>query len=235
MWSARRGEWTGSYFDGEVKEYSRAQLPDYDAFLLAGCGDGVWCTISGRGTSCLDAQSPAIAETMLERPVTPISAYLAARRPVGLPGRACPQPYADGFGQSVGTRGEQNARGNVTRWSRLFRSAGRFMDAHLSSHHRDTIEKIFSHPTSGNIEWREVLSLLEYLGTTTDERNGKFRVTLGPETEVLEAPRGKDIDEQMIVNLRRMLRQAGLAPDDGTPRPDERHRDHGDGRWGAPS
>lgn len=109
------------------------------------------------------------------------------------------------------------------------------MDAHLSSHHRDTIEKIFSHPTSGNIEWREVLSLLEYVGTTTDEHNGKFRVTLGPETEVLEAPRGKDIDEQMIVNLRRMLRQAGLAPDDGTPTPDERRRDHGDGRWGAPS
>jgi len=34
------------------------------------------------------------------------------------------------------------------------------MDAHLSSHHRDTIAKIFSHPASGNIEWRQVLSLL---------------------------------------------------------------------------
>ena len=88
------------------------------------------------------------------------------------------------------------------------------MDAHLSSHHRDTLGKIFTHPTSGNIEWREVLSLLDYVGTTTEERNGKFRVTLGPETEVFEAPRGKDIDAQMIVDLRRLLRQAGLAPDD---------------------
>jgi hypothetical protein len=86
---------------------------------------------------------------------------------------------------------------------------------HLSSHHRDTLGKIFSHPTSGNIEWREVLSLLDYVGTTTEERNGKLRVTLGAETEVLEAPRGKDIDEQMIVDLRRLLRQAGVAPDDG--------------------
>ena len=86
---------------------------------------------------------------------------------------------------------------------------------HLSSHHRDTLGKIFRHPTSGNIEWREVLSLLDNVGTTTEERNGKFRVTLGPETEVFEAPRGKDIDEQVIVDLRRMLRQAGLAPDDG--------------------
>jgi hypothetical protein len=85
---------------------------------------------------------------------------------------------------------------------------------HLSSHHRDTLGKIFSHPTSGNIEWREVLSLLDHVGTTSEERNGKFRVTLGPETEVFEAPRGKDIDAQMIVDLRRMLSQAGLTPDD---------------------
>jgi hypothetical protein len=109
------------------------------------------------------------------------------------------------------------------------------MDAHISSHHRDTIEKIFSHPASGNIEWRQVMSLLEYLGTSSEERNGKFRVTLGPETEVLEAPRGKDIDEQMVVDLRRMLRQAGFAPDGAAPASDERRRDHGDGQWGAPT
>jgi hypothetical protein len=85
---------------------------------------------------------------------------------------------------------------------------------HLSSHHRDTLRRIFSHPTSGNIEWRDVVSLLDYVGTTTEERNGKLRVTLGPEAEVFEPPRGKDIDEQMIVDLRRLLRQAGVTPDD---------------------
>jgi hypothetical protein len=86
---------------------------------------------------------------------------------------------------------------------------------HLSSHHRDTLRRIFSHPASGNIEWREVVSLLDYVGTTAEERNGKLRVTLGPETEVFEPPRGKDIDEQMIVDLRRLLRQAGVTPDEG--------------------
>jgi hypothetical protein len=109
------------------------------------------------------------------------------------------------------------------------------MDAHLSSHHRDTIAKIFGHPASGNIEWRQVLSLLENIGTTTEERNGKFKVALGPETEVLERPRGKDINEQLIVDLRRILRQAGFAPDGGASAPDERDRDHGDAQWGAPT
>jgi hypothetical protein len=84
----------------------------------------------------------------------------------------------------------------------------------LSSHHRLTIEKIFRHPAGSNIEWRQVLSLLEDLGSVKKEHNGKFTVTLGTETEVFEAPRGKDIDEQVLVDLRRMLRLAGWAPDD---------------------
>ncbi|PND54545.1 hypothetical protein CRM90_27385 [Mycobacterium sp. ENV421] len=109
------------------------------------------------------------------------------------------------------------------------------MSEHVSSHHRQTIEKIFHHPASGNIEWRQVLSLLEGVATVTEEHNGKFTVTLGPETEVVEAPRGKDIDEQMIVDLRRMLRQAGFAPDKRLPTPDTRQRDHGDGQWGEPT
>ena len=108
------------------------------------------------------------------------------------------------------------------------------MNSHLSSHHRLTIEKIFSHPAGGNIEWRQVLSVLEDLGSVKQEHNGKFTVTLGPETELIEAPRGKDIDKQLIVDLRRMLRQAGCAPDDGAPTPDTPHRDHGDGQ-GSPA
>jgi len=76
--------------------------------------------------------------------------------------------------------------------------------------HRATLEKILRHPAGGNIEWRQVRSLLEALGAATEEHNGKLRVTLGGETEVLQPPHGKDIDSQMIVDLRRMLRRAGL-------------------------
>jgi hypothetical protein len=35
---------------------------------------------------------------------------------------------------------------------------------------------------SGNIEWRQVLSLLEAAGTATQEPNGKVKVELGGET-----------------------------------------------------
>jgi hypothetical protein len=109
------------------------------------------------------------------------------------------------------------------------------MEAHLNNHHRDTLEKIFSHPASGNVEWRAVLSLLETVGSVTAEHNGKLKVTVGPETEVVHVPRTKDVDVQLIVDLRRMLGQAGFGPAGAPATPDERSRDHGDGRWGEPS
>ena len=78
----------------------------------------------------------------------------------------------------------------------------------LNSDHRDVVKQLFAVPASENIEWRRVRSLLESLGAVTEERNGKLRVDLRGEVEVLTPPRGKDVDRQMIVDLRRMLSRA---------------------------
>jgi hypothetical protein len=107
-------------------------------------------------------------------------------------------------------------------------------DVHMSNHHRATVEKLLAHPASGNVEWREVLSLLETVGSVTERPNGKFVVTLGPETETFERPREKDIPVQMVVDLRRMLEDAGLDRAGEEAVTDEVTRDHGDGRWGEP-
>jgi hypothetical protein len=109
------------------------------------------------------------------------------------------------------------------------------MEGHLSNRHRDTVERIFSHPPSRNIEWREVVSLLEAIGTVTHEHNGELKVSLGPESEVLPAPHGKDVEVQIVVDLRRMLKQAGFGPDSSSAIDDQRARDHGDGQWGEPT
>jgi hypothetical protein len=86
------------------------------------------------------------------------------------------------------------------------------MNVDLNNRHRDTVEKIFSHPASGNVEWRQVLSLIEAVGTAVEQHNGKIKVTIGPETEVMTPPRGKDVDKQTLVDLRRMLEGAGFNP-----------------------
>ena len=81
----------------------------------------------------------------------------------------------------------------------------------LGSHHRETLRRLLGHPASGNIEWREVKSLLEAVATVSKEREGALKVTLGGETRLLHRPRGKDIDAQAIVDLRRMLTRAGYS------------------------
>jgi hypothetical protein len=83
---------------------------------------------------------------------------------------------------------------------------------HLDGRHQDTLRQIFQHPSSHNIEWRAVMSLLEAVGTVDVRHDGKVAVKIGPEQEFLEPPAGKDIDDQMIVDLRRMLRAAGYGP-----------------------
>jgi ribosomal protein S19E (S16A) len=81
----------------------------------------------------------------------------------------------------------------------------------LGSEHRNTLEKIMRHPASGNIERRQVQSLLEAVGTVTEEHDGKFKVTVGAETDVLQRPHGKDISKDTIVDLRHLLTRAGIT------------------------
>jgi len=83
---------------------------------------------------------------------------------------------------------------------------------HLDGRHRDTLRQIFEHPASHNIEWRAVMSLLEAVGTVDVRHDGKVAVTVGTELAFLEPPAGKDIDAQMVVDLRRMLTSAGYRP-----------------------
>ncbi len=82
---------------------------------------------------------------------------------------------------------------------------------HLSNHHRDTLLQIFQHPTSHNIEWPAVLSLLEAVGSVERRHDGRYLVTVGAETEVLAPPKHKDIDIQQVVDLRRMLTSGGYG------------------------
>ena len=82
----------------------------------------------------------------------------------------------------------------------------------LDGHHRATLERIFRHPTSHNIQWHDVLSLLRSVGTVTEGHEGRYTVTLGEETQTFDASHGHDLNDQAVVDLRRMLRGAGLEP-----------------------
>lgn len=81
--------------------------------------------------------------------------------------------------------------------------------AHLTGHHRDTLLRIFQHETNHNVEWHDVVSLLEAIGSIEDRHDDMFVFRLGQESEVLRRPSDKDIDGQQLVDLRRILATAG--------------------------
>ena len=51
-----------------------------------------------------------------------------------------------------------------------------------------TVEKIFAPPTSANIEWRQVESLLAAIGSVESDRNGKLHVMVDSQPEIVIAP-----------------------------------------------
>ena len=82
---------------------------------------------------------------------------------------------------------------------------------HLNNHHRNTLRQLLQHPASHNIEWHAVVSLLKAVGTVVDHHDGTVVVTVGSETEYFDRPEHKDIDTQTVVDLRRMLSNAGYG------------------------
>ena len=82
---------------------------------------------------------------------------------------------------------------------------------HLDNRHRNTLRQIFQHPVSHNIEWHAVTSLFDAIGTVT-VHGGKVTIAVGPERQIFYHPVGKDIDAQMVIDLRRMLTAADYAP-----------------------
>lgn len=84
---------------------------------------------------------------------------------------------------------------------------------HLNHHHQVTVEGIFRHPVGHNVEWHDVLSLLEKVGTVVEKGNGRFTVTVGAETETFDEPRHHDVDVQQVLDVRRMLQGVGITPE----------------------
>lgn len=85
---------------------------------------------------------------------------------------------------------------------------------HLDHHNRQTAERIFRHPTSHNIQWHDVISLLDQLGETRETSHGSLEVTIGDEVDFISGPRHRELTDDHVAQLRRLLRKAGLSAED---------------------
>ncbi len=83
----------------------------------------------------------------------------------------------------------------------------------MSSKHERTLAAIFTEPVSGNIRWRDVESLLNWLGAQVQPGHGaRFRVMLNNIEGTLHRPhRSSSASKQDIRHLREFLQAAGVG------------------------
>ena len=75
--------------------------------------------------------------------------------------------------------------------------------------HQKTLEKIYKRPTSGNIHWSDIESLLEGLGADISERAGsRIAIVLFGEVRVFHRPHPSPAtDKGAVANIRKWLEE----------------------------
>ncbi len=82
----------------------------------------------------------------------------------------------------------------------------------LAGGHLRVYERIFQHPISHNLEWRELRSLFEHIGQVVEDSNGKLTVTRNGRTLVLHPSRTKDVaDADELMKIRHFLERSENA------------------------
>ena len=82
----------------------------------------------------------------------------------------------------------------------------------LHGQHLRTVEALFRHPTAHNLEWADVVGLMEKIGAVTRLGNDRFGLVVGGEHYLLHKPHTKDLPSAEVVELRHLLTRAGWAP-----------------------
>lgn len=84
----------------------------------------------------------------------------------------------------------------------------------MNRRHRRILEAIFSRPVSGNIKWKDVISLFSALGAEIKEREGsRVEVFLFGEIRIFHRPHpSPDTDKGAVASIRKWLSKHGVKP-----------------------
>ncbi|TXM69707.1 hypothetical protein FV226_18110 [Methylobacterium sp. WL12] len=86
------------------------------------------------------------------------------------------------------------------------------INALIHGHDRTLLGRIFHHPASNNLEWREVVAFVGRIGSTEEKRDDKWGFTVAGRTATFLRPRDKDMDPREVERLRHLMQDAGLSP-----------------------
>jgi hypothetical protein len=82
----------------------------------------------------------------------------------------------------------------------------------MTSHHR-TLGMVYDHPTSHNIEWKDVIHMLNQLGTTEHVGHDGLKATVNGKTVVFHGTHYKTLNDEQVREMRKYLYEVGLQPE----------------------
>jgi hypothetical protein len=85
----------------------------------------------------------------------------------------------------------------------------------ISGKRQAALGKVFQHPLSHNLTWRELTHLFKMIGSVEPRPNGDLMLRIGGEQLSLKPARSKDLDATEIMDVRHLLVRAGWS-DKGT-------------------
>lgn len=85
--------------------------------------------------------------------------------------------------------------------------------AHTALHRaqQKTLEAVFRHPADHNLEWMDVLALMEKIGGVHRRTDDKFAFDLAGQRYVMHKPHGKELSSSEVADLRHFLQSAGWS------------------------
>jgi hypothetical protein len=91
-------------------------------------------------------------------------------------------------------------------------------DRTVTGSRRKTLEAVFRHPSAHNLEWTDVVALIEKIGEVEEKSNSEFAFKVSGERYMTRKPHTKDLTGSDVAELRHFLVTAGWSAD-GPPQP----------------
>lgn len=78
---------------------------------------------------------------------------------------------------------------------------------------RRTLDALFRHPLAHNLEWRDVVALVERIGEVEEKPNREVSLQVGGARHRMSKPHSKDLATTEVMELRHFLAKAGWSSD----------------------
>ncbi len=82
----------------------------------------------------------------------------------------------------------------------------------LSKSALTTLDAIYCHPISHNLEWSDVVALFEKLGSVVRKSHNEVAFAIGDEHHLMRKPHTKDLTASEVMQFRHLLTRSGWSP-----------------------